>query len=136
MSDVRHDIEGVLATYAHLYDHGRVDELGDLFVLDAVFEIRGIDGMPAVMRGRARIVETLARRHAGTAAQRRHIVTNVRIQQHGDRGCRVASYLLLGSTDRKGSHLPATGTYEDRLVKSEGCWRFENRCLGLDAPLS
>ena len=96
---------------------------------------RDIDGVPAVMRWRARIVETLARRHGGSAAERRHIVTSVRIEEHGDQACRVAGYLLLGSADRKGSHLPVTGTYDDRFVKSEGCWRFENRCLALDAPL-
>lgn len=138
-ADDRLAILDLLGRYGHTYDEGRVDALGDLFTEDGELEIRGrIGGMPAVMRGREEIVGHMrARWEATQPAQRRHVTTNLVIDETGAGRATAASYLLLGSTTDGALRLPVTGRYVDELEKGgDGRWRFRRRVLTLDGDLA
>lgn len=131
-------IHELFATYAHTYDQGRLDDLGRLWTVDSRFEIRGsIGDMPTVMSGRDEIVEHMRARHRATQpVQRRHVITNVVIEElDGDRA-RASAYLLLGSTADGVLAVDVTGRYEDELAKVGGTWRIHRQVLTLDGALS
>jgi len=133
----RLDILELFATYAHTYDQGRLDRLGDLWTDDATFEIRGsIGGFPNLLSGRDEIVAHMRDRHAATRpAQRRHVITNVLIEELDESSARVSAYLLLGSTVEGQLSLPVTGRYEDELARTDDGWRIRRQVLTLDASL-
>lgn len=134
----RLDIHQLFATYAHTYDEGRLDRLGELWTEDARFEIRGsIGGFPSLLSGRDEIVAHMRDRHAATQpAQRRHVITNVLIEQLDLSSARVSAYLLLGSTAEGRLSLPVTGRYEDELARTDEGWRIHRQVLTLDAFLA
>jgi 3-phenylpropionate/cinnamic acid dioxygenase small subunit len=137
-ADDRLAIIDLLSRYGHTYDEGRVEALGELFTEDGEFEIRGrIGGMPSVLRGRAEIVRHMtARRQATLPAQRRHVTTNLVVDDAGSGRASAACYLLLGSTADGTLQLPVSGRYVDDLEKGEdGRWRFRRRVLTLDGDL-
>lgn len=134
----RLEILELFPRYAHTYDEGRLDRLGELFTEDATFEIHGsIGAMPAVMEGRQGIVEHMSARYRETRpAQRRHIITNVVIEELTADTARIAAYLLLGTTSADQLSLPVTGRYTDDLRKVDGRWRIHRQVLRLDAALA
>jgi 3-phenylpropionate/cinnamic acid dioxygenase small subunit len=123
--------------YAHTYDEGRLDHLGELFAEEATFEFRPpIGGFPDRLDGRDAIVHHMRERYAATRpAQRRHIMTNLVFDHQDERSARTSSYLVLGSTTDGQLALPVAGRYEDELGKREGRWCFLSRVLLLDASL-
>ncbi len=137
-ADDRLAITDLLSRYGHTYDEGDIGALGDLFTEDGEFEIHGrIGGMPSLLRGRADIVAHMgARREETLPAQRRHVTTNLVIDEAGPGRARTACYLLLGSTEDGALRLPVTGRYVDDLEKADGRWRFRRRVLTLDGALA
>lgn len=138
-ADDRLDIADLLNRYGHTYDEGGFDGLGDLFTEDGEFEIRGrISGMPSVLRGRDEIVAHMGARFDATRpAQRRHLTTNLVIDDAGPGRVTTACYLLLGSTVDGALSLPVTGRYLDDLTQGDdGRWRFRRRVLTLDGDLT
>lgn len=123
--------------YAHTYDEGHLDGLGVLFAEEATFEFRpAIGGFPDLLEGRDDIVHHMRERHAATRpAQRRHVITNLIVDDQSAASARTACYLLLGSTADDQLSLPVAGRYEDELVKRDGRWCFLSRILTLDARL-
>lgn len=123
--------------YAHVYDGGHLEQLGDLFTEDATFEFSpAISGFPGRLEGRDDIVRHMRERYAATRpAQRRHVITNLVVDEQDGSAARTACYLLLGSTTDGELSLPVAGRYEDELVRSDGRWRFRRRRLTLDAQL-
>lgn len=138
-ADDRLAIADLINRYGHTYDEGRVETLGELFTADGEFEIRGrIGGMPSVLPGREEIVAHMSARRAATQpAQRRHVTTNLVIDDAGGGRAATACYLLLGSTADGALHLPVTGRYVDDLERGDdGRWRFRRRVLTLDGDLT
>lgn len=127
-----------LSRYGHAYDQGDLDALAACFTGNATFSIAGgIGGMPAVMRGREEIRARMAARREATAhAQRRHIITNVILDDDGPDRVRAASYLLLGSTEDGVLHLPVTGRYVDVLVRQGDGWAIAERTLTMDGNIA
>jgi 3-phenylpropionate/cinnamic acid dioxygenase small subunit len=134
----RLDVLELFARYAHTYDEGRLDRLGELFTEDARFEIHGsIGAMPAVMEGRQGIVDHMsARYHETRPAQRRHVITNVVVESEDGDTVHTAAYLLLGTTTDDVLTVPVTGRYTNELRKVDGRWLIHRQVLRLDAALS
>ena len=128
----------LLHRYGHCYDEGDLDAMAACFTEDGVFTIEGaIGSVPAVMSGRAEIRRAMGERKAATAsAQRRHIITNVILDEDGDGRIRAACYLLLGSTEDGTLRLPVTGRYTDLLVRVEDRWLIQDRLLRLDSGIA
>lgn len=134
----RLELHELFARYAWSYDEGRFDQLADLWTVDAQFEIRGgVGTMPTTMRGRDEIVTTMqARRSQTQPAQRRHLITNVVVEEvDGDRA-RASAYLVLGSTTDGVLSLPITGHYRNGYARVDGRWRIHRQVLTMDASLA
>lgn len=129
----------VLHGYGHAYDSGDWSALGDVFTIDACFEVLGTVGqMPSVLRGRDGIVAAMrSRRDEIAPAQRRHISTNVVIRAGtGGADARAGSYLLLASTNAGRVDLLTAGRYDDELRRDDdGRWRIASRRVTIDADM-
>ncbi len=134
----RLELHELFARYAWSYDEGRFDRLAELWTPDAVFEIRGgVGAMPATMHGRDEIVATMRDRRAETQpAQRRHLITDVVVEEVAGDRARASAYLLLGSTTDGVLALPVTGTYRNAYARVDGRWHIQHQVLTLDATLA
>lgn len=136
-TDTHIAVSNTLYTYGHCYDSGDWDGLRDVFTEDAVFNIGGQVGpMPRVMEGADAIVSAFrARRESIYPTQRRHICTNLVVQDgESDDECTATSYLLTASTSHGIIGLQVAGRYDDVVVReSDGKWRIKLRVVDVDA---
>lgn len=63
----------------------------------------------------------------------RHIATNVLVDGDGDQATGVA-YLTLLDTRTSPVSVTMSGAYDDRLVRTQGAWRFAERRFVADTP--
>ena len=111
-----------MASYAHLVDSGRFDDVVDLFTADGVLEVKGRepavghDGLRAFFRG---VGDDLA--ETTTVPLIRHYTSNLSIDVVGPYEANARCYFL-ALTETGVDHW---GRYRDRLVPSDdGRWRF------------
>jgi hypothetical protein len=127
----REEIRELVARYTHLGDGGRIEELTDLFDVDAVFET---DSASEPLHGRAAIGEFLgglATDHGDEPGQTymRHHVTNLTIEFESDTVAAGAAYWLVLSDNG----LWRWGRYRDSYRRTEGGpWRFARRRVRAD----
>jgi len=114
-------IARVVAQYCHRLDDGRWDEFADLWAEDAEFVLGGetTRGRDAI---RASIEATQPPERRG-----RHLAVNVEVDVDGDEASAVVDFMFW-ARDREGkAKLMFLGRYDDRLVRSDGGWRFARR---------
>ena len=132
-------VNNVLTHYAEILDSGSLDELGDLFTEDAVFEDfprqEPSESYAFPGHGRQGVVTALQtglnywlqRR----GVRRTHLLSNIRADEVDPATVAVTSQWLVLYFAADGSEKPEirrTGHYEDVLVKGEdGRWRFKQR---------
>jgi 3-phenylpropionate/cinnamic acid dioxygenase small subunit len=131
-------IEQVLARWALGYDEGDAAMMEACFTEDAEMrmEIGKRDGTQDVMGpyvGRAEVMGLFTDHQHQQSDQRRHVISNVVIEDDRRVEASVVSYLSLFVTDEKGTRLQATGVYRDELVEQAGEWRIRKRFLHLDS---
>lgn len=126
MADLAADrdaIRHLLATYTYNGDRGRIAELGACFAPDGVLEYPGNrgfgpDGVLAAL--------TSGTRNPALSFVRHHI-TNPLIELDGD-SATARSYFTVHS-DIGVDH---SGTYSDKLVRTDQGWRFAHRLVRVD----
>lgn len=121
--------------YGWGYDEKDPELLGDCFTEDAVWE-GNIMGQNPVgpFEGREKIVEWLGAFWDEQDDQRRHIFTNVIVQDLTDDTATAHAYLMLtGAGDAKMAPI-TTGPYRLELVRQEDSWRLQRLVAGFDAP--
>jgi len=114
-------IARVVARYCHLLDDGRWDEFADIWAEDAEFVLGGetTRGRDAI---RASIEATQPPERRG-----RHLAVNVEVDVDGDEASAVVDFMFW-ARDREGkAKLMFLGRYDDRLVRTDGGWRFARR---------
>jgi SnoaL-like domain len=126
-----------VARYGWAYDERDRAGLGDCFTEDGVWEgqIMGTDPV-GPFEGRAAIVEFLTGFWDEQADQRRHVFTNVVVDEVGADTATAHAYLiLLGSSDASMTPLTA-GPYRVTLARDpgDGVWRITRMAAGFDAP--
>ncbi|MCY4394001.1 MAG: nuclear transport factor 2 family protein [Rhodospirillaceae bacterium] len=134
----RQEISEVLCRYAVYVDDGEFDRLETLFASDATFDITPdpkIVALPAI--GRQKVRETLEGRYdvVSKVDQRRHLITNIVIDELGDDEAVTRCFLTVLSVPKSGGpvELRGTGVYHDRLRRMDGSWLIAERRLVLDA---
>ena len=119
----RDEIRDLLARYTYNGDRGRVAELAACFAFDGILEYPGNEA-----RGPDAIAAALgpgSRNPALTFV--RHHITNPLIEVSGDTAT-ARSYFAVHS-DTGPDH---SGTYDDRLVRTQRGWRFAHRRVRVD----
>jgi ketosteroid isomerase-like protein len=121
--------------YGWAYDEKDRELLADCFTEDGVWE-GSIMGQTSVgpFEGREAIVEWLAAFWDEQDDQRRHIFTNVIVQDLAADTAVAHAYLLLtGASDASMSPI-TTGPYRLELAREEDSWRLRRLVGGFDAP--
>jgi hypothetical protein len=126
-----------VARYGWAYDERDREGLGDCFTEDGVWEgqIMGIEPV-GPFDGRAAIVEFLTGFWDEQSDQRRHVFTNVVLDDVGQDTATAHAYLiLLGSSEASMTALTA-GPYRFELLRdpADGVWRLKRLAAGFDAP--
>lgn len=129
----RSAIENVLASWAYGYDARDVPRMAECFTADAVMtmDIGGNETM-GPYEGHAEVMKHFTDHHAIQTDQRRHVTTNIVIDDETDDSATVISYLTLLVTEGAVSRLQATGVYRDEFVVDDGRWKIRRRQLDLD----
>ncbi|WP_243787847.1 nuclear transport factor 2 family protein [Saccharopolyspora gloriosae] len=134
VAEVRAEIEDLLARYALGYDEGDLDLLADCFTTDAVMSIE-IDGAESAgpFHGRDAIVDLVRETARSQSDRRRHVITNLVLEQAGDQA-RARNYLTLFAVADGALRAIATGSYLSELRRTEQGWRLTRLRIRLDLP--
>ena len=126
-------IENTLASWALGYDQREPERMERCFTPDAelIMDIRGAEQMGPYI-GRAEVMKHFLDHHAIQTDQRRHITTNVVVDDETDDTASVISCLTLLVTEDNVIRLQASGLYHDQFVKTESGWQIKQRRIELD----
>jgi hypothetical protein len=119
--------------YSYAYDERRLDVLHALLTPDAKFSISISGGEVHTESGRETVIEWLSGIMDGQDDQRRHLVTNVIIDDITDSTAVVVTYLAVYSV-RETAQLATTGFYRFELAKEGPIWLVSHIFDGLDRP--
>jgi hypothetical protein len=126
-----------VARYGWAFDERDRDGLADCFIADGVWEGEIMGGEHVgPFEGREAIVSFLTGFWSEQDDQRRHVFTNVIVDEQGSDTATAHAYLvLLGSSDASMTPLTA-GPYRLELVRdpADGVWRLARLLAGFDAP--
>ena len=123
--------------YGWGYDERDRDLLADCFTADGVWEgnIMGGDRV-GPFEGREAVVSFLADFWAIQTDQRRHIFTNVVVDDLAADRAVAHAYLLLTATTDAAMTPVTNGPYRLHMRRDDGVWRIERLVAGFDAPFS
>lgn len=122
-------IAELIARYNHAIDHEDYQGWANTFAPDGVFQ--GIIGKFSAHKELDKFIAAVKNLTA-TAPTLRHYVTNILSEIDGNEA-RSRSFLLMTSTTKEGgSKIALAGEYEDRLVKINGQWLFQERIVHAD----
>ena len=133
--DLRGQLVDRLARYCWGFDERRRDILQDCFTQDAVW-VGDVMGETRVgpFEGRDAVVSWLAGFWPHQRDQRRHVVTNVIVEDVGDGSATCLAYLLLVGSSRRSVALEAAGMYRIEYRLDAGAWRISRLSAGFDIP--
>jgi hypothetical protein len=126
-------IENTLSSWALGYDQREPKRMERCFTPDAelIMDISGTEKMGPYI-GRDEVMKHFLDHHAIQIDQRRHITTNVVIDEETEDTASVVSCLTLLVTEGNSIRLQASGLYRDNFVKSESGWQISRRRIELD----
>jgi len=121
--------------YGWGFDERNRDQLAGCFTADGVWEgnIMGTDQVGPFV-GREVIVSFLTDFWAEQTDQRRHIFTNVIVDDLTDETAVAHAYLTLTSTADATMHAITNGPYRLMMRKEQGVWLIAHLLAGFDAP--
>ncbi len=132
---VRNEIENAFARYALAYDDGNMDAVEATFAEDAVLSMKIGDGeLIGPMNGIEEIMKLFRGAHESQTDQRRHITTNLLVEEVDATTVKTISYLLITSAENGALTALSTGKYEDEFRKSGDGWLISKRHIALDLP--
>jgi len=135
-TDDRVELHELIGRAACALDQGDLATLEASFATDAVMSVQIGDAEPlGPFEGREAIMALMRDTIVQQTAQRRHVVTNVFIDDADAGHARLTSYLALFATSDGASRLLWTGIYRDEVRLTAGRWVLARRHLTLDAPL-
>ncbi|MEU5095377.1 nuclear transport factor 2 family protein [Streptomyces sp. NPDC020996] len=118
------------------YDEAQIDVIAGCFTEDAVFEVAEGRAEPFTrFEGRVEIHDRLDRIIAEQGDQRRHLISNILVDEL-DLATGVAAAIAYGvvTVAADGLRLGASVVYDARLRREQdGCWRFSAFFIGMDA---
>jgi HIP---CoA ligase len=114
-------VRNVIGLTALLGDTGAPEDYRRAYARDATWRMGDViqEGADAIVAAAA------ARREEGTSGPgsgTRHLVTALTVEVAGDTATAVSYYAVLA-----GTAIRATGTYHDKLARTEGGWRITRR---------
>jgi uncharacterized protein (TIGR02246 family) len=121
-------IQELCARYCHTIDSQDSEGWARCFTPDGAFEFDG-----SIVRGHSALRE-YAHVHA-RVMRCRHMTVNHLYEVKGDEAKGHSTTVVTLATEG-GYKILGQGRYDDRLVKSDGEWRFVHRCVNTDRLVS
>jgi hypothetical protein len=122
--------------YGWGYDERDRELLSDCFIEEAVWEGNLMGTTPmGPFNGRDAIVAFLMEFWEVQVDQRRHIFTNVILQDLTATEATAHGYLLLTAAGDETMTPVTTGPYRFELVRQDDSWRIRRLVAGFDAPI-
>ncbi|MDC2950550.1 nuclear transport factor 2 family protein [Streptomyces heilongjiangensis] len=129
-------IADAFSRFGIAYDEAQIDVIASCFTEDVVFEVAEGRAEPFTrFEGRIEVRERLTRIIAEQGDQRRHLITNVIVDEL-DLAMGTAAAIAYGVVTVAADHLRlgASVIYDARLRREQdGCWRFSAFFIGMDA---
>lgn len=121
--------------YGWGYDERNRSQLAECFTTDGQWEanIMGVDRI-GPFEGRDAVVDFLTEFWAEQTDQRRHIFTNVIVDDLAGDGAVAHAYLTLTATADATLQTVTNGPYRFTMQRDEGVWRIAHLYAGFDAP--
>lgn len=131
----RGKINDTLNRYAWGYDENDLAAIEGSFAKEAVMSMRIADGdLMGPFEGRDAIMDLMKGSLETQDDQRRHVTTNVFVDDESDESATVTSYLTLVVVKDGALNVISSGWYRDAFVVEDGRWVIRDRFLQLDLP--
>lgn len=145
MSGDRAALDALYLRYLEVVDEGPLSAWPDLFTADCSYRIASREnvrrGLPlavlrcdsrAMLQDRVRAIETTA---FYVPRQVRHVVGLLEARPDGEGFAVRAAFSVFQSLPHAATELLCVGTYDDLVVRDEGCLRFKQRHCTYDGDL-
>ena len=140
----RLEIEQLYTAYAHCLDDDRLEEWPEFFTEDCIYRVTSAEnfeaGLPlGIIYATSKnmlIDRVMALRQANIYEPQRyrHLVSCVQIASaEGDTLDAVANFMVVRTMQDGAMTVFAAGRYIDRVVRTEGSWRFAGKQVVLDS---
>ncbi|MGV8873170.1 MAG: nuclear transport factor 2 family protein [Rhodococcus sp. (in: high G+C Gram-positive bacteria)] len=131
----RPGIENTLSRYGLGYDDHHPEMIVASFTKDAVLTMKIADGdLIGPFDGIDAIMELMNGSAHSQSDQRRHLTTNILIDDVDATHATVIAYLTIISVADGKLTVLSTGKYEDEFVEVDGTWLIAKRHIALDLP--
>jgi hypothetical protein len=131
----RDSLEQLFAQYGWPMDTKDFGNLNTVFTKDAKFTVQIAGGDTyGPIEGREAIYDFVSQTVGAQTDQRRHVITNTRIERATDDGATATAILTLLVVDNGQIEVKSSGLYRGQIVKEDGEWRFADLHLYLDLP--
>jgi hypothetical protein len=131
----RNSLEQLFAQYGWPMDTKDFGNLNIVFAKDAKFTVQIAGGDTyGPIEGRQAIYDFVSQTVGAQTDQRRHVITNTRIERATDDGATATAILTLLVVDNGQIEVKSSGLYRGEIVKEDGDWRFSDLHLYLDLP--
>jgi hypothetical protein len=131
----RRELDQLFAQYGWPMDSRDWKVLETVFTEDALFTI-AITGGDTIgpIKGRDQIVEFCSGTVGDQTDQRRHVITNVRVESESEQGAVATAILTLVVVEDGKLEVKSSGVYRTEVVDDGGQLRFSSMLLTLDLP--
>ena len=146
LQELHFEIEQLNHEYAHVLDSERYEEFPDLFVEDCLYRVvpreNHLLGLPIAAihcESKGMIKDRIYAARESTMAEPRtlrHLISNIRILEASEEKIRAeANVLILQTMINRMTEIVLSGFYLDRIVRSDGRFRFQERLCIYDSLL-
>lgn len=131
----RSGIENTLSRYALGYDDHHPEMIEASFTKDAVLTMKIADGdLIGPFDGLDAIMELMNGSAHSQSDQRRHLTSNILIDDIDATHAKVVAYLVIISVAEGKLTVLSSGKYEDEFTEVDGTWLISKRHIALDLP--
>jgi hypothetical protein len=131
----RDSLEQLFAQYGWPMDSKEFPTLNQVFTQDAKFTVQIAGGDTyGPIEGREAIYDFVSQTVGAQTDQRRHVITNMRVESSGGDTTTATAILTLLVIDNGQIEVKSSGLYRGVIAQEDGEWRFSDLHLYLDLP--
>lgn len=126
------NVQTLLNRYSLAYDSADLTTMADCFTEAAVFSMKLPDAAPVVLESKDTIMKLMTDSMASQTDQRRHVNSNLIVDDSDPEVIRTTHYLTLLGTENGEIQTLSAGVYRCEIVDEGGSLRFRKLHLDLD----
>ena len=129
----REEIQSVLLNYGRFLDARRLADYANLFAKDGEW----VGGFGTMKTPKA--IQDFMEKNIGTGANATHtyhLLSNFMIDVKGEQATAWSRWAFITATPDQKPNMAQGGHYEDKLVREDGKWKFQQRIAFTDIPFN